>query len=47
MLSNLCICLKVRVTNLADAAEHIGEVLSRVKKEHLQRAYKIQDWYVV
>ncbi|PWZ58046.1 Nuclear/nucleolar GTPase 2 [Zea mays] len=34
----------VRVTNLADAAEHIGEVLSRVKKEHLQRAYKIQDW---
>ncbi|CAL4922671.1 unnamed protein product [Urochloa decumbens] len=35
---------KVRVTNLADAAEHIGEVLRRVKKEHLQRAYKIQDW---
>ncbi|CAL4914407.1 unnamed protein product [Urochloa decumbens] len=34
----------VRVTNLADAAEHIGEVLRRVKKEHLQRAYKIQDW---
>jgi hypothetical protein len=34
------------VTNLEDAAEHIGEVLRRVKKEHLQRAYKIQDWYV-
>ena len=34
------------MTNLADAAEHIGEVLRRVKKEHLQRAYKIQDWYV-
>jgi nuclear GTP-binding protein len=34
----------VRVTNLEDAAEHIGEVLRRVKKEHLQRAYKIQDW---
>jgi len=32
------------VTNLEDAAEHIGEVLRRVKKEHLQRAYKIQDW---
>ncbi|CAI9103454.1 OLC1v1001936C1 [Oldenlandia corymbosa var. corymbosa] len=34
----------VRVTNLEDAAEHIGEVLKRVKKEHLQRAYKITDW---
>uniref|UniRef100_R7WCU3 Nuclear/nucleolar GTPase 2 n=1 Tax=Aegilops tauschii TaxID=37682 RepID=R7WCU3_AEGTA len=33
----------VRVTNLDDASEHIGEVLRRVKKEHLQRAYKIQD----
>ncbi|XP_031284110.1 nuclear/nucleolar GTPase 2 [Pistacia vera] len=34
----------VRVTNLEDAAEHIGEVLKRVKKEHLKRAYKIADW---
>ncbi|XP_072993691.1 nuclear/nucleolar GTPase 2 [Typha latifolia] len=34
----------VRVTNLQDASEHIGEVLNRVKKEHLQRAYKIKDW---
>ncbi|KAM0840230.1 hypothetical protein ACQ4PT_059835 [Festuca glaucescens] len=34
----------VRVTNLDDASEHIGEVLRRVKKEHLQRAYKIQEW---
>ncbi|CAH8325824.1 unnamed protein product [Eruca vesicaria subsp. sativa] len=34
----------VRVTNLQDASEHIGEVLRRVKKEHLQRAYKIKDW---
>ncbi|CAA6654429.1 unnamed protein product [Spirodela intermedia] len=34
----------VRVTNLDDASEHIGEVLRRVKKEHLQRAYKIQNW---
>ncbi|MCL7043963.1 hypothetical protein MKW94_014022 [Papaver nudicaule] len=34
----------VRVTNLEDATEHIGEVLKRVKKEHLQRAYKIKDW---
>jgi hypothetical protein len=34
------------VTNLDDASEHIGEVLRRVKKEHLQRAYKIQEWYV-
>lgn len=34
----------VRVENLEDASEHIGEVLRRVKKEHLQRAYKIEDW---
>ncbi|XP_021857752.2 nuclear/nucleolar GTPase 2-like [Spinacia oleracea] len=34
----------VRVANLHDASEHIGEVLKRVKKEHLQRAYKIKDW---
>ncbi|KAI3427550.1 Nuclear/nucleolar GTPase 2 [Psidium guajava] len=34
----------VRVTNLEDASEHIGEVLKRVKSEHLQRAYKIKDW---
>ncbi|XP_058078063.1 nuclear/nucleolar GTPase 2 [Magnolia sinica] len=34
----------VRVANLEDASEHIGEVLKRVKKEHLQRAYKIQNW---
>ncbi|XP_020113090.1 nuclear/nucleolar GTPase 2 isoform X1 [Ananas comosus] len=34
----------VRVTNLEDASEHIGEVLKRVKKEHLQRAYKIEEW---
>lgn len=37
--------LQVRVTNLQDASEHIGEVLKRVKKEHLVRAYKISDWY--
>ncbi|KAL9272684.1 Nuclear/nucleolar GTPase 2-like protein [Drosera capensis] len=34
----------VRVSNLQDAAEHIGEVLRRVKREHLERAYKIKDW---
>ncbi|KAK9074187.1 hypothetical protein SSX86_006784 [Deinandra increscens subsp. villosa] len=34
----------VRVTNLHDATEHIGEVLKRVKKEHLERAYKIKEW---
>nr|XP_043628580.1 nuclear/nucleolar GTPase 2 [Erigeron canadensis] len=33
----------VRVTNLHDATEHIGEVLKRVKREHLERAYKIKD----
>ncbi|KAK8949001.1 hypothetical protein KSP39_PZI006007 [Platanthera zijinensis] len=34
----------VRVENLEDAWEHIREVLRRVKKEHLQRAYKIENW---
>lgn len=34
----------VRVTNLEDATEHIGEVLKRVKKIHLERAYKIKTW---
>lgn len=34
----------VRVTNLPDASEHISEVLNRVKKEHLERAYKIKNW---
>lgn len=34
----------VRVANLQDASEHIGEVLRRVKKDYLKRAYKLQDW---
>lgn len=32
------------MTNLPDASEHISEVLNRVKKEHLERAYKIKNW---
>ncbi|KAB2605698.1 nucleolar GTP-binding protein 2 [Pyrus ussuriensis x Pyrus communis] len=27
-----------------DATEHIGEVLKRVKRIHLKRAYKIENW---
>jgi len=34
----------VRVENLSDVAEHIPEVLRRIKKEYLQRHYKIVDW---
>ncbi|KAH7292202.1 hypothetical protein KP509_29G055900 [Ceratopteris richardii] len=34
----------VRVENLEDATEHIEEVLSRVKKQYLTRAYKVKDW---
>eukprot|EP00249_Psilotum_nudum_P018209 c26693_g1_i1 orf=82-1917(+) len=34
----------VRVSNLENATDHIREVLSRVKKEYLTRAYKIKDW---
>jgi hypothetical protein len=44
-LNKYFIYFQVRVTNLKDAADHIGEVLKRVKKEHLTRAYKIKDWY--
>ena len=48
LLANITVCpflcSQVRVTNLEDAAEHIGEVLKRVKKEHLFRAYRIKDW---
>ncbi|KAG0588334.1 hypothetical protein KC19_2G235500 [Ceratodon purpureus] len=34
----------VRVGNLEDATEHIGEVLSRVKKDYLVRAYRVKEW---
>uniref|UniRef100_A0A0D6QTK2 Nuclear/nucleolar GTPase 2 n=1 Tax=Araucaria cunninghamii TaxID=56994 RepID=A0A0D6QTK2_ARACU len=34
----------VRVANLQDATDHIGEVLRRVKRDYLKRAYKLQDW---
>eukprot|EP00897_Mesotaenium_endlicherianum_P006548 jgi/Mesen1/5921/ME000030S05187 len=34
----------VRVANLEDASGHVDEVLRRVKKEYLTRAYHIQDW---
>ncbi|KAI5061458.1 hypothetical protein GOP47_0023963 [Adiantum capillus-veneris] len=34
----------VRVENLEDATEHIREVLSRVKREYLTRAYKVKHW---
>ncbi|KAF6161371.1 hypothetical protein GIB67_009250 [Kingdonia uniflora] len=34
----------VRVTNLEDATEHIGEVLKRVEKKYLQIAYNIKEW---
>jgi len=34
----------VRVANLADAAEHVSQVLERVKPEYLRRAYKLESW---
>lgn len=34
----------VRVENLQDAADHIGIVLGRVKKEYIQRTYKVLKW---
>lgn len=46
LLFILCLVrgLQVRVENLEDATEHIGEVLSRVKREYLTRAYKVKEW---
>lgn len=34
----------VRVANLDDAAYHVQEVLRRVKKQYITRAYKIRGW---
>lgn len=34
----------VRVENLEDATEHVGQVLERVKPEYLRRAYKVKAW---
>ncbi|CAA0808494.1 Nuclear/nucleolar GTPase 2 [Striga hermonthica] len=42
--ANIVLKGRVQVINLHDAVEHIGEVLRRVKKKDLERAYKISDW---
>lgn len=34
----------VRISNLEDAAEHIPDVVARVKPEYLRRAYKVPSW---
>jgi len=34
----------VRVENLQEPAEHIGEVLKRVKKEYITKTYKVSNW---
>merc|ERR1711953_730422 len=34
----------VRVENLKEPSEHIGEVLTRVKKDYLVRTYKVDEW---
>ncbi|GAQ91582.1 Nucleolar GTP-binding protein 2 [Klebsormidium nitens] len=34
----------VRVGNLSEPAEHVAEVLRRIKPEYLRRAYHIADW---
>jgi len=34
----------VRVENLKEPAEHIGEVLNRVKKDYITRTYKVDTW---
>jgi nuclear GTP-binding protein len=34
----------VRAENLEDVSEHVAEVLKRVKKEYIQRHYKIIQW---
>ncbi|KJE94183.1 nucleolar GTPase [Capsaspora owczarzaki ATCC 30864] len=34
----------VRIENLKDAADHIPEMLSRIKREYVCRTYMIDDW---
>ncbi|RMZ53379.1 hypothetical protein APUTEX25_004867 [Auxenochlorella protothecoides] len=34
----------VRVESLEEAADHVGEVLARVKPQYLRRAYKLEAW---
>jgi len=34
----------VRVENLKEPAEHIAEVLKRVKKDYIVKTYKVEDW---
>lgn len=34
----------VRVENIPAPEDHADEVLKRVKKEHVQKTYKISDW---
>merc|ERR1712013_14816 len=34
----------VRVENLKEPSEHIGEVLKRVKKDYITRTYKVEEW---
>jgi nuclear GTP-binding protein len=34
----------VRVENLDDVSQYIPEVLNRIKKEYLQRHYKVVEW---
>merc|ERR1711962_1099840 len=34
----------VRVENLKEPSEHIGEVLKRVKKDYIVRTYKVEQW---
>ena len=34
----------VRVENIPSPEDHVEEVLKRVKKEHIQRTYKINEW---
>lgn len=34
----------VRVENIPTPEDHVEEVLKRVKKEHIQRTYKINEW---
>ena len=34
----------VRVPNLDDATEHIGDVLKRCKHQHIVKTYGISEW---
>jgi nuclear GTP-binding protein len=37
-------CVQVRIENVKNPEDHVGAVLERAKKDHLQKTYDIEHW---